>query len=175
MTGSKWKGNCNHLAYLGVPVRLLPSLWGMCCSVLGCLYLFDNPKSTQYTFAPWSPIPITKFAWEHKIEDESQIRSDQSGCKRSMSIIRDGVVWCCLFLQRQTDRWTERHFVRYSPVWCLCVWDVLRAVCRPSLTAGPLSEELKTKWNKTEEQNRIELRRIVQRRGENENNKEGRY
>ena len=52
-----------HLAYLGVPVRLLPSLCGMCCSVLGCLYRLERPKSTQYTFAPWSPIPITKFAW----------------------------------------------------------------------------------------------------------------
>ena len=38
-----------RLAYLAVPVRLFPSLYGMCWPVLASLYLLVKPKSTIYT------------------------------------------------------------------------------------------------------------------------------
>ena len=49
-------------AYLGVPVKLLPSLYGMCCNVCGCRYRLLSPKSMQKTMAGASPCVTTKFA-----------------------------------------------------------------------------------------------------------------
>jgi len=49
-------------AYLAVPVKFFPSLYGMCSPVLGSLNLLANPKSITYTKCCFLLMPIKKLS-----------------------------------------------------------------------------------------------------------------
>lgn len=50
------------LAYLAVPVKVFPSLYGICNPVLGSLNLFANPKSITYIVFCLLESPIKKLS-----------------------------------------------------------------------------------------------------------------
>ena len=110
------------LAYLGVPVRLLPSLCGMCCSVLGCLYLLLSPKSMQYTLF----VTLPGGCWlgpGHSVTKFAGLMSRWIRCRECISSTRSSI-WSAsmqtVFREKRRLHllnWSSREGPRRSGGW----------------------------------------------------------